>query len=173
MSFASNLEQWRKREWTREQAWLALCAVLLLGILWNGIAACLNPMRASEGEVQVFNDKLLGQPYQMHENLLLTAPYFGVYATAIKEPVVASALDIKVVGILFSNHAASSQVVLRNEAGFDKLYRIGDAVKTGVVIDAIHPDGVVVSNNGKLERLSLPENTLKFDSPAAPLKLTD
>jgi type II secretory pathway component PulC len=172
MLFASELEGWIKKRGRAEQAWQGLCLLLVLGILWSVVTAGLSPMRQLERlSPENPNQPLENAPYQIHEEVIVRAPYFGLYISHDSGDISESHLNEEVVGIMFSKNPKFSQVILRAEDGFDKIYRIGESVKSGIVIQTIYPTEIVISNHGKLERLNLAKQKLRFKSPAPPLKL--
>lgn len=145
--------------------------IVLLGIVWNFIGALRRPAIWLPDVTQQRDHFQQSPP--LHGERLLHVPYFGRYVADNGEDVELSTLKVKVVGVLFSEDQNASQILLRSESGFDKLYRIGEAVKEGVVIQAIYPNGMLISNHGKLERINLPQDRLKFGTPPVPLKLNE
>lgn len=103
-------------------------------------------------------------------SILFAKPIFGDYLPItsnidIKE----STLDVEIVGIVFSSNAHESQVLIKDAAGDERTYLIGDTLPGSAVIKGINKNGIVVLYNGSLESLSLPKNELLFGKPAKPL----
>lgn len=84
-----------------------------------------------------------------------------------------SMLNLKVVGILFSDNQEGSQVIIRTADGQEQSFKVGDSVPGGAIIKRITNDGVFVLHGGELESLSLPKNQLIFEAPARPLNLSN
>ncbi|STX28718.1 general secretion pathway protein C [Legionella beliardensis] len=104
------------------------------------------------------------------QSILFTKPLFGDYIPVINEAdIKESTLDVEIVGIVFSPDIAESQVLIKDTAGEERTYFIGDTLPGGAVIKRISENGIVVLYNGSLESLSLPKAELLFDKPAKPL----
>lgn len=104
----------------------------------------------------------------------LNSPFFGAYKTSLSdESIEHSQLNYVIVGIMFSTQPKLSQAVIRDEAGTEKLYRVGDELKMGVTIEAIEPFRVVVSNQGNFESLNLHKDVLRFDTPPKPFMMQE
>jgi general secretion pathway protein C len=103
---------------------------------------------------------------------ILNSSLFGVYVpdNLSGENVKKSMLNVTLVGILFANKIADSQVIIRASNGEEKTYKIGDIIPGGAAIKRIMAEGLLVEQNGTLESLSLPKNDLTFEPVAKPLK---
>lgn len=86
----------------------------------------------------------------------LNTDFFGKYLpielqnNKIKE----SLLNLQIVGIIFSRIKEESEVIIKMDDGKDKAFRIGELLPSGVEINQIMPDSIVVKRNGVLESLS-------------------
>lgn len=81
------------------------------------------------------------------------------------EPIQVSRLAVKVQGILFSNQAERSVVMLsyRNK---DLTLSVGDELETGILLVKIKQDALVFDRNGQLEQVLLDlDKTAKLDQP--------
>lgn len=76
-----------------------------------------------------------------------------------------SILDVKVIGVMFSNDKQKSQVLLRLANGIERVFKINDIIPGGAKILRIYKDGIVVNRDGVMERLNLPADRLIFDKP--------
>lgn len=74
-----------------------------------------------------------------------------------------SLLDVRVVGILYSVNEQQSEVLLRAGSGDEKVYHVGDDIPGDALIKKIEPHSIVILSHGKLERIQLPKNPLKFE----------
>jgi general secretion pathway protein C len=102
-------------------------------------------------------------------------PFFGDYIpTSINDAGVReSVLNVEVVGILFSDNHAESQVILQSAGGRAQTYRVGDALVGGAIIKRITPQGVLIERMGVLESIRLPKNELIFEAQPKPLDKDD
>jgi general secretion pathway protein C len=105
-------------------------------------------------------------------DFILKASLFGIYVSndLNEDTVKKSMLNVTLVGILFADKIADSQVIIRSASGEEKTYRIGDTIPGDAVIKRITASGILVKRNGALERLSLPTNELTFEPVPKPLK---
>ncbi len=116
-------------------------------------AARLKPTAVSQ---QTSNSLTTQQKIQA----IAKANLFGkVYQTTAKpEPVKdapKSTLNYKIRGIYYSEDQALASVILQKGAQKTLFYRLGDEVDRNIYIDQIQPDHVLISRNGKLEKLIL------------------
>lgn len=66
-----------------------------------------------------------------------------------------SSLNYKVQGIYYSEDQALAAVILQKNARDTQYYRLGDEVDRNIFVDQIQPDHILISRNGKLEKLVL------------------
>ncbi|STX51240.1 general secretion pathway protein C [Legionella busanensis] len=105
-----------------------------------------------------------------NNSLIFTKPLFGNYIPVINEvDIKESTLDVELVGIMFSPNSGDSQVIIKDTAGEERTYIVGDTLPGGAVVKRINENGVVVLYNGSLESLGLPKIELLFNKPAKPL----
>jgi general secretion pathway protein C len=171
MLFANEATLWFKQNIPINWLWKGLCCLFIFAIFWNMVSLFFNDSSTQMSVIQT-SEQIKPQKINMQQSL--HAPLFGVYVPNPKDANVAvSKLSYVVVGIMYAEDARESQVVLRNETGFDVIYRQNDFIKPGLQLKAIQPDGVIILNRGQLERLSLPKNDLRFDQPPAPLMMKE
>lgn len=72
-----------------------------------------------------------------------------------------TSLQLKLVGVVHSAGDKLSRVIISEAGQPGKLYRTGDSF-SGVKVNAITPDGVILENGGQLEKLPLQRHELKF-----------
>lgn len=84
-----------------------------------------------------------------------------------------SILDLKVIGVMFSENEKKSQVLIRFANGFERIFNIGDVIPGGGKIVHIYTDGIIVNRDGDLERLNLPKDELVFDKLSETLNKND
>jgi len=87
-----------------------------------------------------------------------------------------STLNYKLRGIYYSEDKALASAILQKGSGKSQFYRLGDEIDNGIYIDRILPDYILISRNGRLEKLELekpkarkgPSRTAASRSPALP-----
>lgn len=110
-------------------------------------------------------------PHSTDSSLGVLKPFFGDYIptnihdAGVKE----SVLNVEVVGILFSDQDADSQVIIQSAGGHEHTFRMGDTLPGGAVIKRITPQGMLIERMGALESISLPKNELIFEAQPRPL----
>lgn len=147
-------------------ALMGVSVILCCLILWNGWSLYDGQALFSTSISQAFNEREI----EDHLPSSLNSPFFGQYKpTLLDQSIEHSQLADVVVGIMFSKVSNLSQVVIRNEQGVERVYRVGEPLRPGITIEAIEPFHIVVSNQGRLERLSLHKNDLRFEPSPQPL----
>ena len=99
--------------------------------------------------------------------LLMNTPLFGDAGTKVNTPepvknnVAPSRLNIKLIGTVVADDKSAAVVVMQGEKE-QQLFFIGDAMKPGVILQAVVANAIVVDNHKRLERIELQEgkNTL-------------
>lgn len=91
---------------------------------------------------------------------VVNAHLFGAYdAPAVTEQNLAqapeTALNLTLVGLLADGTDRYSRALIAIQNGDEKGYAVGDDISRGVTLQAIFPDRVILSRNGRLETLSL------------------
>ncbi len=66
-----------------------------------------------------------------------------------------STLNYKLRGIYYSEDKALASAILQKGGGKNQFYRLGDEIDNGIYIDRILPDHILISRNGRLEKLVL------------------
>lgn len=93
---------------------------------------------------------------------------YGIVEEASLLPV--TSLQIHLVGVIKANPAKLSRVIISESSAPAKVYQVGDKLpSTGVKIYAITPDGVILDNSGRLEKLPLLRTQLEFQGMPKPL----
>ena len=86
---------------------------------------------------------------------------YGVVSKAESLPV--TSLQIKLVGVIKATPDSKSRVIISEENGPGKVYQVGDTLpSSGVKINSITKDGVILENSGRLENLPLQRKPLQF-----------
>lgn len=111
----------------------------------------------------------------LNADALAAAHLFGQLQTSASTASLANApdtqLNFTLLGILAGSTEAESLALIAKDSGDEAPYSIGDDVSQGVNLQAIFPDRVILSRNGRLETLRLdkdaPSNATVFN--AAPV----
>lgn len=81
-----------------------------------------------------------------------------------------TSLQIRLVGVIKAVPEALSHVIISEEGKPGKVYQVGDTLpSSGVKIHSITQDGVVLENDGHLEKLPLQRTPLQFQGEPKPL----
>jgi general secretion pathway protein C len=83
-----------------------------------------------------------------------------------------SRLDLKLRGVIAAAEPKWSRAFIAGGDGEDRAYPLGAQLPGGAVVQAIHPDRVVLSRNGSLETLRLPRDEPSSAAPS-PIQTTD
>lgn len=89
---------------------------------------------------------------------------FGKYGVVEQSAILpVTSLQIHLVGVIKSTPEKYSRVIISESNQPGKIYKVGDTLSSsGVRIDAITPEGVVLNNSGRLEKLPLQRTPLQF-----------
>lgn len=156
------------------QSMSAVFAVLLIWDWASGIGLFSRLNHEAEGRINISKNHD-PRSHQAALQSTLNLPLFGDYlpgnldAAGVRQ----SMLNLKVVGVLFSENEKDSQVLLQKPEGQEQFYRVDDRLPDGSTIKRITTEGVLILRAGELERLSLPKEELKFRKSDAPLPLGD
>lgn len=162
---------WFKQYISLEWLWIGIALIALLGIASNTIDVYQSLFQPSPLAIPL---NLLKSQVETKPDERITAPLLGTYVPDLKHAEVTdSHLAYIVVGIMYSAIPQQSQVLIQGEDGFSKLYRQGDFLSPSIQIKEIQADGVIILNQGRFERLSLPKNDLRFDPLPAPLQMKE
>ncbi|MBC8210674.1 MAG: type II secretion system protein GspC [Gammaproteobacteria bacterium] len=87
-----------------------------------------------------------------------------------------SSLSYKIRGIYYSTEKALSSVILQKDSNTTNFYRLGEEIDNGIYIEQINQDYILISRQGRLEKLLLEKPTAdmkaSFGSPQASLSST-
>ncbi len=89
---------------------------------------------------------------------------YGQYGLLAKSAILpVTSLQIKLIGVIKATPNSQSRVIISEENGMGKVYKIGDVLPTsGVRVYAITDEGVILDNSGRLETLPLQRKPLQF-----------
>ena len=151
-----------------------ICLGLVILTVWQ-IGVGVVSFFSLDKAVSVRHDPLVERlvpPQREQLSTGLKVAFFGDYVpTNLNEAgVKQSMLDLKVVGIMFSENDEASHVIIQMAAGRERTFKVGDSLPGGGIIKRITPDGVLIGRNGSLESLSLPKKALISAPPPKPLE---
>jgi general secretion pathway protein C len=70
-----------------------------------------------------------------------------------------SNLNYKIRGIYYSEEKALASVILQKDSNTTNFYRLGEEIDSGIYIDQINQDHILISRQGRLEKLLLEKPT--------------
>lgn len=70
-----------------------------------------------------------------------------------------SNLNYKIRGIYYSEEKSLASVILQKDSNTSNFYRLGDEIDNGIYIDQINQDHILISRQGRLEKLLLEKPT--------------
>lgn len=150
--------------------------VLILLTIWQTYTGVVSffPLDKAEDVRQVQGKASKIEAGQDSLTAGLNTTFFGDYVpnNLNDADVKQSMLNLKVVGIMFSETKEASHVIIRTAGGREQAFSVGDLLPGGSIIKRITPDGVLIGRKGVLERLNLPKNVLIFEPPSKPLVIS-
>lgn len=84
-----------------------------------------------------------------------------------------TALNLTLVGLMADRDDRYSRALIAIQNGEERGYAVGDDISRGVTLQAIFPDRVILSRNGRLETLSLERNKPSTGSGVASAPIVD
>lgn len=96
---------------------------------------------------------------QIAEAYLFGRPESSAPQPAKVEDAPKSSLNYKLRGIYYSRDQSLASVILQKNALASKFYRLGDEVDTNIIIHQIQPNHIIISRQGRLEKLVLEKPT--------------
>lgn len=178
LTFPEQLEKTLSRGYERHVRWLIPAVQVLLLIVIAIAAARLiwslvptpESARWRPAQVQAANSTQEAGPKL---DLILGARLFGVYQPQASNLDAApdTSLNLTLLGIFAGTRKEESRALIGQPSGDERPYSIGQDVVSGVNLQAIFADRVVLSRNGQLETLRLDKDKpiagFTGDSPSA------
>ncbi len=140
-------------------------AVLTLLVLAGWLAARWVLYFAAPAEVPAVSGRER-VPLGVAAQALSDAHLFGVAPAGAGGDAVSN-LNIKLRGVFASRADAASMAII-NTGDRDETARVGGEIVPGVVLEAVHPEYVMLRRNGALERVNLEEPQRIAAAPRAP-----
>lgn len=94
---------------------------------------------------------------------------FGKYGVNTDGFIPVTALQIRLVGVIKAIPENFSKVIISESGKPSSVYQVGDVLESGVRIEGVSDDGVILENAGHLEKLPLQRPTLLFKDGPKPL----
>jgi type II secretory pathway component PulC len=74
-----------------------------------------------------------------------------------------TSLQLRLIGVIKSDPENFSRVIISESGQPGKVYGIGDSLPSGITINSIVDDGVILENDGRLEKLPLQRSPLVLE----------
>ncbi len=87
---------------------------------------------------------------------------FGSAATEDADFLPVTSAQLHLTGIIKDANSQTSRIIISEAGQTGKVYAVGDEVISGIKINAINDDGVVLEHNGRFEKLPLVRTRLNF-----------
>lgn len=87
---------------------------------------------------------------------------FGKIGVSDQGALPITSLQLRLLGVIKSNNENASRVIISEAGQAGKVYSIGDSLPSGITINAIADDGVILENGGHMEKLPLHRAQLTF-----------
>jgi len=87
---------------------------------------------------------------------------FGMGAGQQTSTMPITSLQLRLVGVIKATPESESRVIISESNQPGKAYQVGDELSSGVKVYAITPDGVILRNGERLEKLPLQRSALIF-----------
>lgn len=154
-------------EWGRRTSWGVLIGsgLFLFFIFIETITGWYQDMIISQTDnlvLPVSKENILQQIHHIPEEHL-----FG--KTGLGEGVPITSLQLRLIGIIKSQPENLSRVIISEAGQPGKVYAIGDSLPSGILVNAITEDGVILENNGQMEKLPLLRTPLAFQGMPQPI----
>lgn len=152
-------------EWGRRASWGAMIC-LALALLWGVLATFstwYSDFRLIHGASREVKSSLATDEMKKLVTQIPDQHIFGqagVLARGATLPI--TSLQLRLVGVVKAVPEKFSRVIISEGGKPGKVYQVGDSLSSGVRIYAIAPDGVVLENGGRFEKLPLQRAPLLF-----------
>ena len=154
-----NRDTWLKRGLT------ALEILLIAGIVFAIVRAVLLLTNPKSGWAPVGATAIPAGPARIADQKAFNLDFDPFHRTQVisvetrpaeGEDAPETNLDLKLVGRRTGDNATA---VLQTPDGGQRNYKVGDEIMNGVTLKSVHPDYIVLSQNGRLERLTFNEGS--------------
>lgn len=112
------------------------------------------------------------EPADQHvEHLIQQIPNQHLFGNAKRESTALpiTSMQLSLLGIVETNPKDQSHVIISEAGQSGKIYHINDRLPSGVTVNDILQDGVILENAGHLEKLPLMRHSLVFQIKPKPL----
>lgn len=151
----------------RRAGWATLTCLILLFII-----VFIQTLQTVRQDIKLSHPKTISiapatANYSAEKKMIAMLPTLHLYgqtANSIHALPITS-LQLRLTGILKANPQAFSRVLISENNQPAKIYQTGDVLSSGVKIDTITNDGVILENDTQLEKLPLKRPALFFRNP--------
>jgi general secretion pathway protein C len=143
----------RLASWLRATRWPDLLEFALLAVLavalaqWTWVA--LTPRAVAESALPGASES--GKADASVKRHLFGAGTPGL----LQQQGAAPASSVRLLGVVSPGTAGKGRAIFASESGGRRVVNAGEALSTGVVLKEVHPDHVVVTRDGAVERIVL------------------
>ncbi len=102
-------------------------------------------------------------------------PLFGKYIPdgSLSQTTPKTLLNLNLLGVLLAKPQNISQAIIQISSGRENVYHLNDVIPGGAKIIRIDSDKVLLLQNGRIEKLSLPKSPLRFEEHLESLEFED
>ncbi len=157
-------------EWGRKLSWgmLGLFSLLLVVTVGQTIGELYSDLFASSLASRSKSDSVIVDNTMRFIALLPEEHLFGKIGVNDGALPITS-LQLSLIGVVKSDPDTKSRVIISEAGQPGKVYAIGDSLSSGIIVNSISDDGVLLENDGHLEKLPLHRQGLTFQGMPKPL----
>lgn len=164
--FNQLIEPLMTTEWGRRAGWSAMIggSLLLVYLFTSTLSTWYGDLRMTSNQKHV--TKNISAVDEVTK-LIATLPdqhLFGKQGVIEQNAYLpVTSLQLRLVGVIKTESEKFSRVIISEAGQLAKVYQVGDSLSSGVRINAITQDGVILENSGHLEKLPLQRPKLSFN----------
>ncbi|MDQ6968854.1 MAG: type II secretion system protein N [Mariprofundaceae bacterium] len=148
-----NFESWQAQLPRYVELILVVLLAWLVSAWWQtDIVAQQAPVSISQESLPAWDVHKMVATALFGENIKVLVPKKSVVKT-----IVASRLNVKLLATVVAGKRSAAVVIL-NGSGPQKLFRLGEQLQAGVVLEKVEVDAIVVNNHGSTERITMEKN---------------
>lgn len=158
-------------EWGRRISWgvSAVLALLCLGTVIMSFSTWYDDFNISKSHAMNSNHGVSPETVMQAIAQIPDEHLFGKLGVTDHGALPITSLQLRLVGIVKTDQENASRVIISEAGQPGKVYIVGDSLPSGITVNAIADDGVVLENDGHLEKLPLQRSQLAFQGMPKPL----